>query len=582
MDRRNFFRKSLMATSGLVLAPLYISCSYEDLIDNITIDPDEHIEASEFEIRNFNWGVASFDPTADSVIIWTRFDALNKDVNLVWEIATDPAFENLVKRGVAEAKETYDFTVSIDVQGLASNSKFYYRFVELETKSITVVGETITLPSTSEAINKITLAVASCANYAAGLFNVYNAMANSNADVIVHLGDYIYEYGDGEYGTNENTDSLGRNHFPANEITTLNEYRERYKQYRSDENLQLAHQKKPFICVWDDHEIANDAYTNGAENHQANEGSYEVRKQEAIRAYSEFIPVRTNNPSIIYRSFNFGNLMSLHMLDTRIIGRDKQVDYFDFINTNGEFDTNGYSAAVLETDRNMLGDTQFSWLSNQLGNGTTWQVLGQQTLMARMYIPAELLAGIGKAYAEVAAFGSPSDETIADFAKILAELTTLKARLVANDPTLTQPGKDRVLNVVPYNPDAWDGYDAEREKLLKLFKGKKVINLAGDTHNAWFTRITDENGEQVATEFATASVTSPGFEGFIGDNPLVIGAFEKALDLLIDDLSYVNASKRGFLTVAFTQASAEAKWHFINTLTEENYSSYIGKSATIS
>ncbi|EDO25615.1 predicted protein, partial [Nematostella vectensis] len=174
-----------------------------------------------------------------------------------WQVAYDAKFETVFRSGEIITDNSRDYTVAIELQNLEADKKLYYRFFNQEDRSVSVVGETITLPIATDAI---TLAVCSCANYPAGLFNVYQAMANSSADIVVHLGDYIYEYAQEEYGTNEYTNSLNRKHSPANEIITLNDYRARYKQYRSDKNLQLAHQKKPFICVWDDHEIANDTY----------------------------------------------------------------------------------------------------------------------------------------------------------------------------------------------------------------------------------------------------------------------------------------------------------------------------------
>jgi len=256
-----------------MIAPLYVSCNNDD--------DDMDISIPDLSTDNFFQGVASFDPTSSKVIIWTRFtpDTDVSKVTINWQVASDQNFENVVRSGAFMTDESRDYTVGIDVQDLPSNSKFYYRFFELETETSSVIGETITLPAMGDTMGDIKLAVCSCANYAAGLFNVYGAMANSEADVIVHLGDYIYEYGEGEYGTNENTVALDRVHSPADEIVSLEDYRTRYKQYRSDPQLQLAHQKKPFICVWDDHEITNDAYKEGAENHQDSEGSYEVRKQ---------------------------------------------------------------------------------------------------------------------------------------------------------------------------------------------------------------------------------------------------------------------------------------------------------------
>lgn len=575
MERRKFFRQTLIASGGLVLAPLYVSCSDDETINNSEDQITDNLPATDvsmFKVQNFTEGVASFDPIATSVIIWTRFSGLNASTMVKWQVATDIDFDNLVREGENLVQESFDYTLNIDVQDLPSNSKFYYRFYEESTESVSVIGETITLPKQEEAVSKMKLAVASCSNYAAGFFNVYDAMAKSSADVIVHLGDYIYEYESGGFGTNSNgvnTAALGREHKPDREVVSLEDYRTRYKQYRSDESLQLAHQKKPFIAVWDDHEITNDAFSDGAENHQESEGDFQTRKATAIQVYSEFIPVRTSDPSLIYRSFDFGNLFSLHMLDTRITGRDKQLAFSDFFNADGSFNFPGFGAALADPDRKMLGNTQLNWLSNKLNNNSTWQVLGQQVLMARMFIPAELLINLGA-----------SPEVLQS---TISELTAIKLRLQANDPSLTPQDIGRVTTVAPYNLDAWDGYAAEREQLLSLFSAKKVINLAGDTHNAWFSDIKNASGEKVATEIATPSVSSPGFEEFLNlTTPEATAGFELALQTLIDDLIYTNSSQRGFLEVEFTASAVTAKWNFINNLASKAYVVNTGKTEVIS
>ncbi len=580
MDRRKFFEKSLLVTGGLILAPIYVSCSDDDAI------PDGDIP--DLETDNFFEGVASFDPTDTSIILWTRYTPTAKlsqaqGIKLNWQIATDEDFSKVVRSGEVIASSAQDYTVAIDVQELPSNSKFYYRFFDLVTEKTSVTGETITLPATGDAIANVKLAVCSCANFAAGLFNVYGAMAKSDADVIVHLGDYIYEYGEGEYGTNENTVALDRVHNPTNEILTLEDYRGRYKQYRSDKQLQLAHQKKPFICVWDDHEITNDAYKDGAENHQDNEGSYEARKNIAIQVYSEFLPIRSTDPAKIYRSFDFGSIVSLHMMDTRIIGRDKQISYNDFFDfTTGQLDTEAFQKALLDTNRTLLGTEQLSWLSGAVSaSNASWQVLGQQVLMGKMFMPAELLILLGQVAGEVGATGAVSPATAAAFQKSLTDLTIIKNRLIAEDVTLTTEEITRVRTVLPYNLDAWDGYFAEREQVYAALQGKKTVCLAGDTHNAWHSVLRNSRGAEVGVEFATSSVTSPGFEGFAGLKGDQVAGFESSLVTLIDDLQYTDASQRGYLKVTFTNGSAEAQWNFIDTIAQEGFIETIGKTVSI-
>lgn len=574
MNRRNFFQKSLLATGGLILAPVYISCNNDDVAP---------IDLPDLNRENFLEGVASFDPTSTSVVIWTRFTpsdtVTGQVIDIQWQVAKDENFTEIVRSGNFSTDLSRDYTVAIDVRDLSSDSKFYYRFIELTTATVSVTGETITLPDAGMNPDQVKLAVCSCANYAAGLFNVYYAIANSDVDVVVHLGDYIYEYGEGEYGTNENTVSLGRVHEPANEILSLEDYRTRYKQYRRDPKLQLAHQKKPFICVWDDHEITNDAYKDGAENHDSSEGSYELRKQIAIQVYSEFLPLRSNDPEKIYRSFDFGSLLSLHMLDTRIIGRDKQMEFATYLDSTGQLDAVAFQQALLDPDRKLLGTEQISWLTSNISSSNAqWQVLGQQVLMGKMFIPAELLLRLGAILAEVGATGSVSSQTAQTFQTTLTELSQIKVRVMQNDPTLTTEEIARVQTTVPYNLDAWDGYFAERELLYASLSGKKVICLAGDTHNAWFSKLVDANNNEVGAEFATSSVTSPGLEVYVGLTAEILAGFEQALELLIDDLDFVDASKRGYLTVSFTSGSVEGQWKFIDTIAQDTFTEIIDQT----
>lgn len=554
LSRRRFLINSILTTGGILLAPNFISCSDDDSIFGV---PDDYSN------DNFAHGVASFDPTHNQVIIWTRYNTGKPSVKILWQVAYDAKFETVFRSGEITTDNSRDYTVAIELQNLEADKKLYYRFFNQEDRSVSVIGETITLPVVT---NAITLAVCSCANYPAGLFNVYQAMANSNADIIVHLGDYIYEYAQDEYGTNEYTNTLNRKHSPANEIITLNDYRARYKQYRSDKNLQLAHQKKPFICVWDDHEIANDTYKDGAENHQPNEGNFEARKASAIKAYSEFLPMKTNDINLIYRNFNIGNLVNLVMLDTRVIGRDKQLDYSNYFDNSGNFDIPSFQTDLLNPNRTLLGTTQRNWLISQVtGSSATWQVLGQQVLMGKMMIPAELLIGLGSVL-------GGSATALQQFQQTLSELVSIKLRYTNGDPTLTNTEIERITTVLPYNLDAWDGYPVEREILYNSFGNKKIVCLAGDTHNAWYNNLNDSNANEKGREFATSSVTSPGLEKYLNIDASAIGGFETAMQILIDGLNYLNASDRGYLTVHFTSSTVESKWNFVTTVFNENFS----------
>ncbi|ANW96176.1 alkaline phosphatase [Wenyingzhuangia fucanilytica] len=556
-SRRQFIQNTLWASGAIILAPNFISCR-KDSIEEEIVDDD-------YSIKNFNQGVASFDPTSNSVIIWTRYKNPNKKI--LWEVSKNIDFSTILRSGTITTEATRDNTIAIELTELTADQKLYYRFSNKEDKAISVIGETLTF---SDNVSTVKLAVCSCSNYQAGLFNVYNAMAKSEADVIIHLGDYLYEVEARGYGTTNENAFLNRFHEPTNEIISLEDYRTRYKQYRADADLQLAHQKKPFICVWDDHEIANNAYKDGAENHSENEGSYNTRKQVALQAYSEFSPfsrLEANNQSLVYRNFNIGNLVNLNMLDTRIIGRDKQLSIENYITANG-FNISQYQTDISDTSRALLGSSQQNWLTQQINNSSAkWQVLGQQVLMAKMHVPAEILT----------AFESPNLESI------LTELVNIKLRFLQNDPSLTEQEIARISTVLPYNLDAWDGYPLDRETLYNTLGDKKIITLAGDSHNAWTSKLTKEDKTEVGIELATAGITSPGFKEYLG-NPSneILTAFESAITTLIDDLNYFNATQKGFILTTFTQSQAKAEWIFVDTILSANYSTSVGHTITYS
>ncbi|WP_158978359.1 alkaline phosphatase [Cellulophaga sp. L1A9] len=558
--RRKFIQRTLLASGGIILAPNFISCKNDD---DLTVS---ELDTTQLTIKNFNQGIASFDPSSSSVLLWTRYASANSEI--IWEVATEASFSSVLRSGKITTEASRDNTLAIELTELEENLKLYYRFANVTENAISVVGETITLPKEASSVK---LAVCSCSNYQAGLFNAYDAMANSDADVIVHLGDYFYEYGAGGYGATVENASLNRQHEPANEIITLEDYRIRYKQYRSDADLQLAHQKKPFICIWDDHEIANDTYKNGAENHdEATEGSFEVRKQNALQAYSEYLPFSRqdkNNNSLIYRTINIGNLVNMIMLDTRLIGRDKQLSIGNYFTATG-LDTVALEQDLNEASRSILGTTQKDWLLSELASNTNpWQVLGQQVLMGQMEIPIAMLT----------AFGADN------FAEILTELVTIKVRMQNNDPSLTDAEKASVLITVPYNLDAWDGYPGDREQIYQALNGKKIITLAGDTHNAWNNTLYAADGTEVGMELATSSISSPGFETYLGTtDPAFLGGFEQALTTLIDGLAYFDASRRGYMMTTFTKTEVTSEWIYVDTILSSSYETSIGHTVTYS
>jgi alkaline phosphatase D len=273
---------------------------------------------------------------------------------------------------------------------------------------------------------------------------------------------------------------LGRVVEPANELLSLADYRTRYAQYHRDVDLQAAHAAHPFIIVWDDHEVANDSWRDGAENHDpATEGSYAERKMVALRAWHEWLPVRppASMNDIIYRRLQYGDLLDLLMLDTRLIGRDKPFSYSDFI-TDGIIDVEQARAGFGDSNRTMMGSTQRDWLREQLSQSSAqWQVLGQQVLLSRYHLPSPIIEALDPRI-------SPDNPQLAK--GTAAVLAAVAAKQTA--PEDRTPEQNALLALsIPYNLDAWDGYEFERDQLLSFAQqmGSRLVVLSGDTHNAW-------------------------------------------------------------------------------------------------
>lgn len=530
---------------------------------------------------DFLHGVASGDPLPTRVVLWTRITADAalvenqlrleaeasrnhearerlrelRNVPVGWEIARDRDFDRIVARGIAFARAENDFTVKVDVGALQPGGTYYYRFRCSGAGS--PVGRTRTLPR--DAVAQVRLAVVSCSNYPAGFFNVYAAIAQrDDLDAVLHLGDYLYEY-DADGYASEQSEALGRIVEPVTELLALADYRARHAQYRRDVDAQAMHAALPMIAVWDDHEIANDAWKDGAQNHdEATEGSWPARRAAAIRAYHEWMPTRLPDPARpdrIYRSFDFGDLVSLHMLDTRLIGRERQLALTDFFGAGG-FDAAGFAAAEGNPARQLLGLEQASWLQTQLARSSAlWQVLGQQVLIGRMHVPLPLLTGT-----PVAVYAAAAAKAQAGL-----PLTPQEQALLA------QPS-------LPYNLDAWDGYAAAREALFGAARqhDRNLVVLSGDTHNAWANDLADAGGTAVGVEFATPSVTSPGFEAiFPEENP---ASFAAALQALIGPLVYADTSRRGYLVVTATRAEMRADWLYVAGIEQRGVPASLGRS----
>ncbi len=459
----------------------------------------------------FYHGVASGDPLPDGVIIWTRVTPPEDGpVDVQWRVATDTLLENVVASGTTSTSQDSDYTVKVDVRGLQPSTTYYYGFTALGRHSLT--GRTKTAPSGP--VDRLRFAVASCANYQSGYYNNYaDIAARNDLDGVIFLGDYIYEYAEKPSG-NRAIEARGLE--PDGETVTLEEYRTRYAFYKLDPDLRRLNQQLPFIAVWDDHESANNSWRGGAENHDPDtEGDWEVRKHAAERAWFEWMPIRAVEPAdtIIHRALQFGDLCDLIMLDTRLEGRDKQLDSLTGPNIN-------------DPNRTILGAPQYDWLTSELSNNTaTWKVIGNQVMFSHLVAPPQL-------------------------AEQGLELTdTWDGYPVERDRLLTYFGQHDLRNIVLLTGDihtawAWD------------------VPLDGTSYNSK----TGQGSECV--EFVTPSITSDNVDEALGvpaDDPqITTGA--AVLRSLNPPLKYLNLVDHGYYVLDVTPAQVQADWYFADTI----------------
>lgn len=493
----------------------------------------------------FTHGVASGDPLQDRVMLWTRVlpgSGLAEDIEVQWQVAVDEGFEQIVAQGVSETGPERDYTVKVDATGLEAGADYFYRFLAQDEYS--TVGHTRTLPTVG--VEELKFAVLSCSNFPQGYFNVYRAVAERDYDTVVHLGDYIYEYAVGGYD-NPLMAGKGREVRPEHEIISLEDYRMRYGLYRSDVDLQAVHQAHPFICVWDDHEIANNTWQTGAQNHNAGEGDFDSRRLAAIQAFYEWLPIREHGSveqGIIYRSFDFGDLASLIMLDTRLVGRDEQLSHDMGIDT--------LRSELAKEQRSIMGSTQERWFDEELTKskekGIVWQVVGQQLLMGKLFPPQ-------------------FEDEVFDPAQRDAIVSGRYGML-----------RTRGRQGLPLNLDAWDGYPANRQRVLNSFRAhaNNAVVLAGDSHSSWAFDLRDDTGHGVAVEFGTPSVTSPGFENFL---PLPDRQVEEATLAASPELKYMKANGRGWIDLHISAEKTAATYQFVSTILETEFT--VSSGATL-
>lgn len=482
--------------------------------------------------RGFTHGVASGEPRQRSVRLWTRHVPGGR---LHWQVSRSPDFARIVAEGDVAAEAEHDYCVKPVAAGLQPGRWYHYRFRD-SAGAVSPIGRTRTLPEGRTP--SFTLGVFSCANLGFGWFNAYaHAAARRDLDLLVHLGDYLYEYHRGKFPSDRET-VAGRILEPAHEAVALADYRLRFAAYRSDPDLQRLHASAPMVMMWDDHESANDSWHGGAENHDpAKEGPWAARKAAAQRAWREWLPVSDKG----WESYEIGDLATLFRPETRLTARDRPLVYAEAVRRGEDLKASLMrfrDSAWRDPERTMLGAEQEAWLAGALrrsaGQGTRWQLLAQQTVMGSWALPVEARAWMR-----------------ADAPEPVRRITAIGA--AASEVGL------------PLNLDAWDGYPAARERLLRsaLDADANLLVLSGDSHNGWAFDL-DVAGTPAGAEFAGMSVTSPGLEAYAqGVAPADV---ERAVRARNPALKWVDLRRRGYMALTLTADRATGEWLSLETV----------------
>ncbi len=485
-----------------LLAIVIIAC--DDPVSKTGLQIHPELEALlDPAVAPFYHGVASGDPDPNSVVIWTKItpdSAVENTQNLSFEVSKTSDFTDIVKSGTLVAKAANNFTVKTKITDLEPNTHYYYRFNWKGTSS--PVGTTKTLP---ENISNTRIAFVSCSNYEFGYFHAYDAIAkDTTIDLVVHLGDYIYEYGVGGYGDT----TLARKNIPKGEIISLEDYRTRYALYRLDEDLQRLHQSKPMVVTWDDHELANNAYDQGAQNHtDSTEGSWAKRKDAAVKAYVEWMPIADLSTAPIYRSLLAGNAFNLIVLDTRTADRSKQVD-------------NPEAPSFNDTTRTILGNQQRAWFQQEIKKNTRWNIVANQVPVG----PMRFVTNQGASLYMDGWDGYPVERE-----KILSMLSS-----------------DTQRNTVFVTGDFHRSFVLEND-------------LQGDTLS--------ENNATV--EFIVTSVTSANDNEYMSDSAAFKKQTDYLA--ANPNMQYANTLDNGYLVLEVQQNEILAQYHFVSDVTQTEY-----------
>jgi alkaline phosphatase D len=484
--------------------------------------------AAEAAASIFQHGVASGDPLPGGILLWTRVTPTAESVpasgagpvvDVRWQVATDPAFATIAVEGSVTTGPDRDHTVKVDVGGLTPATTYWYRFGLAGAWSPT--GRTMTAPAAEDAITRLRMGVVSCANWEAGYFAAYRRLADrGDLNLVVHLGDYIYEYATGDFGAGG---TVVRRTRPAGETVTLADYRTRHAQYKTDPDLQGLHASVPWIITWDDHEVANDMWSGGAENHTpATEGDFGARVAAARQAYAEWMPVRLAADGHIYRRLRYGSLLELSMLDLRTY-RSQQAS----------------GTAVDDPSRTIAGAAQLAWLMDGLVSSTAaWKLVGNPVMISRLDVgalPAWLLGPLA------ALIGVPQ-------------------------------------NGVVLNGDQWDGYNADRERVvdtLRAHRTEDVVFLTGDIHTSWANELTTRDtgtANPAAAEFVVPSLTSDNINDFLGTSPggplsLLAASLIRATN---PHVKWVETDGHGFGVLDVTTSRCRMDWYHLADRTKQD------------